>query len=265
MLQKAHAAASSFLKIYDAQRQGKGKGRPADAEQDLLRAMVVFATAGLDAMFKELVREALPVLLKREIGIKAFESFIARQSEGVGPVDHKFLAVILASQSPRESLVKAWIADLTSGSLQSVAAVMKTASALDISFSELIESAVERDALKGVFDARNQIVHEMDLEFSKTSARRFRKEDEMKGFAETAFLTAAGFWRRWSSGSLRRLDFFLSALVGAPPPSRSPRRRCAQTAGWRGGSGSARRAGRTAPCGSPRWRRGGCLRSGRGR
>jgi hypothetical protein len=62
MLVKAHETASAFLQAYKASRKGK-VGSSADAEQDLLRAMLAFATAGLDATLKEITRECLQLLL----------------------------------------------------------------------------------------------------------------------------------------------------------------------------------------------------------
>lgn len=191
MLQNAHAAATDFLSTFQKSREGKGRGRSTDADQDLLRAMLVFATAGLDAMFKELVRRALPVLIDGGIGGKAFESFITRRAEGAGPVDHKFLAEVLASLSPRGYLIRAWVTELTGGSLQSVDAVLKTASAFDIQFPEIFKDTSERNALKEVFEARNQIIHEMDLEFTERSARRLRKIEDMRRFTEQVFQTGA--------------------------------------------------------------------------
>ena len=63
MLQKAHLAATDFLRSFQKSRKGKKGGNSTDAEQDQLRAMLVFAAAGLDAMVKCLVRNALPALL----------------------------------------------------------------------------------------------------------------------------------------------------------------------------------------------------------
>ena len=51
ILCSTHNAASSFLDIFEATRRTrKAKGTPTDEEQNLLRAMLVFAGAGLDSM-----------------------------------------------------------------------------------------------------------------------------------------------------------------------------------------------------------------------
>jgi hypothetical protein len=50
----AHSTAASFLTAFNKSRQTKGgKGTTTDEEQDLLRAMLIFASAGLDALIKQ--------------------------------------------------------------------------------------------------------------------------------------------------------------------------------------------------------------------
>lgn len=191
MLQKAHEAATSFLDAFRNSRKGKGKGASTDAEQDLLRAMLVFAAAGLDAMLKELVQRALPVLLDKGIGQKSFEGFVARRTEGPGPVDHKFLAAALASANARDHLIKAWLDDQTSGSLQSVEAVLKLTTNFDIDYRAIFPRHEQRENLKMAFEARNQIVHEMDLEFSPTRSRHQRTVDDATKLTQQVFETAA--------------------------------------------------------------------------
>ena len=64
ILCSAHDAASSFLDTFNKVREARqAKGTPTDEEQDLLRAMLLFATAGLDSMVKQLVtdRDTLPL------------------------------------------------------------------------------------------------------------------------------------------------------------------------------------------------------------
>lgn len=64
ILAYANVTSRSLLATFRAVRHARGaKGTPTDEEQDLLRAMVVFAGAGLDSMTKQLVGDALPVLV----------------------------------------------------------------------------------------------------------------------------------------------------------------------------------------------------------
>lgn len=56
ILCNSHDTASSFLETFEAVRSARNaRGAPTDEEQDLLRACVVFAGAGLDSMVKQLV------------------------------------------------------------------------------------------------------------------------------------------------------------------------------------------------------------------
>lgn len=59
-----HAVQTStrFLGFFDQARRG-ARGTTTDDQQDLLRSMFVFAMAGLDATTKQLIRDALPVLV----------------------------------------------------------------------------------------------------------------------------------------------------------------------------------------------------------
>src|ERR1039458_3496085 len=58
----AHETAGSLLAGFNSLGQARGRGAPSDEQQDLLRAMLVFAGAGLDACAQQIVRDALPRL-----------------------------------------------------------------------------------------------------------------------------------------------------------------------------------------------------------
>src|SRR3990172_5492484 len=66
--QYAGYSRDAFQKAFEILKKERGgkRGMTTDEEQDILRAAVVFAGAGLDAVAKELVREALPHLLERD-------------------------------------------------------------------------------------------------------------------------------------------------------------------------------------------------------
>ncbi len=190
MLQKAHLAATDFLRSFEKSRQGKKGGNSTDAEQDQLRAMLVFAAAGLDAMVKCLVRNALPALLAD--GDPAIDqrlkSFVSRKAKA--DPDYKFLAEAVSSPNPRGRVIAAWMDDLTAGSQQSIAAVETAASAFGIAAGTLAQG---RDTLAKAFLARNQIVHEMDLEPSQNRARRQRSREAMVALTQQVLSTAAVF------------------------------------------------------------------------
>lgn len=89
ILCNAHDAVRSFLDTFETVRKTRSaKGMSTDEEQDLLRAMVLFAGAGLDSMVKQLIRDALPAIIERDEGATLqFKDYIEkrlRESEGSG-------------------------------------------------------------------------------------------------------------------------------------------------------------------------------------
>ncbi len=132
--------------------------------------MLVFAGAGLDSMIKQLVRDALSLAIDRSKGAEAsFRRFISKRLARQDTLDPGFLSSVLASRNPRDVLVSTLVADLISPSLQSKDQLMRVASYFDIP-----SAALETDLrlLDGIFRARNEIVHEMDVDFAQTNRNR---------------------------------------------------------------------------------------------
>src|SRR5437762_13871303 len=74
ILQYAREARRAFQESCDKtrlERQKGGGGALTVAEQDLLRAMLVFAAAGLDSLVKQLIRDALRTLSARDRAVQA--------------------------------------------------------------------------------------------------------------------------------------------------------------------------------------------------
>ncbi|MCU0571086.1 MAG: hypothetical protein MUF49_31540 [Oculatellaceae cyanobacterium Prado106] len=72
ILCSAHKTASSFLEIFiSTENTQESIEQSTDEEQDLLRAMLVFASAGLDSMAKQLVSDALPIVIDNNEGAEA--------------------------------------------------------------------------------------------------------------------------------------------------------------------------------------------------
>jgi len=171
ILSNAHDAASSFLAVFEAiRRERRAKGTPTDEEQNLLRAMLVFASAGLDSLAKQLVQDALPSVLGRSEGAgKMFKVFVERRLRAADGIDIKVLADVLGDSQPRQRLTELYIHDLTSGSLQSTEELLRVGAAFDIPSVSL---AANTSALTEVFRVRNQIVHEMDVDFDQPNRNR---------------------------------------------------------------------------------------------
>ena len=146
---------------------------------DLLRSMIVFGTAGLDAALKQLIRDCLPTVLN--ISSKAcdrFVKFTEREIDSDRSAGKKNLAQILTSADPRRALIDRYVTDLRGSSLQSVGQVQNVAEALGIEDQNLRRRITQ---LRPSFDARNEIVHELDLLGPATHGdkqRRLRSLDQ---------------------------------------------------------------------------------------
>jgi hypothetical protein len=184
ILISAHESAQAFLQAFDDVRQARGDLKSTtEAEQDLLRAMLVFAAAGLDSTVKQLIRDVLPTLVEIDDRVRqGLETFVSRQIRGdndggVNPTAHKFLARLLAAESHQKQVIKEYIGDLTGKSMQSAEELMRAAYALGI---EPGDYDIQPTKLRPIFDMRNMIIHELDIDFkSPPSHRQMRSRNEM--------------------------------------------------------------------------------------
>jgi hypothetical protein len=205
ILCNAHDAASSFLETFRAVRRARNaRGAPTDEEQDLLRACLVFAGAGLDSMAKQLVKDALPAVIDRKPAAAVmFRQHVERRvlrDEGEGPFSSpslsvppaslvRVLAEIVTDRDPRRSLVQRVVRDLTSGSLQSAEELMRIGAYFDIPSKDLVSNVRE---LQDIFNVRNQIVHEMDVNFERPNrTRRSRRLATMTRYTDDLFAVAS--------------------------------------------------------------------------
>jgi len=201
ILAAAQRTAEAFFQTFDQVRQARGaQGAPTDPEQDLLRAGLIFTTAGLDAMVKQLVRDALhSVLLKDEGATQQLTDYVEtclRRPSGTGEMqlDAKYLAAVLTHPSPREAIEKALLKQLTSNSLQSKDELLRVAAYFAIPARSI---TVDVNLLRDIFTVRNEIAHEMDVNFGAPNRRRrSRRRDHMVEYAReilrigTRFLAA---------------------------------------------------------------------------
>lgn len=164
------------------------------AEQDLLRAMLVFAGAGLDSLLKQLIRDSLQALARQDSAVQEeLETFVGRRLRGdpligqgdAGAGGRQFLAHILVASTPQQRVAEEYIKDLTGESLQSAERLFRATKALGVTPDEL---KLEAKELKAIFDARNEIIHEMDIRLEskqkKARKRRSRTIDDMTQKAE---------------------------------------------------------------------------------
>src|SRR5438093_6910832 len=103
-------ARDAFQGLCDTSRTARRAtgGALTDAEQDLLRAMLVFAAAGLDSLVKQLIRDALRPLAGKDSAVRAeLETFVTRQmradlsaDESDAASGRKFLARVMVAATP---------------------------------------------------------------------------------------------------------------------------------------------------------------------
>jgi hypothetical protein len=171
ILCNAHDAATSFLEAFQSVRVNRNaRGMPTDEEQDLLRAMLLFASAGVDSLVKQLVRDALPAVLAHNAAAgEMFKTFVGRRLRSGDEINTKLLADILGDQKPRERLVSLQVEELCSSSLQSTEELLKAGAAFDIRSTEITD---DPNRLTNIFRIRNQIAHEMDVDFTQANRSR---------------------------------------------------------------------------------------------
>lgn len=161
------------LRSIRKEAQGDIRGRMPENEADLLRAAVVFVGAGLDATLKQLIRDALPLLLEcNEQAHDKFETFAADRLRTGDTVEVKVLARYLTSSDPRGRLIEDYIYELTGSSLQSAEEVQLVAGALGINDRQLRERI---KGLEALFKMRNEISHELDLQRPEKQGDRSRR------------------------------------------------------------------------------------------
>jgi hypothetical protein len=200
ILKYARASTEALLRQCDASRQARrasGGGATKDVEQDLLRAMLVFAAAGLDSLLKQLIRDALHTLTEKDEAVqRELEMYVTRRIRddklsGDGQASSpdetasskrrpSFLARVLAANDSRKRITEEYIRSLTGESLQSAQQVAHAVKALGL-------SGVDTETLTTIFRARNQIIHDMDIHLEaakKVRKRRSRTLEDMKSWSE---------------------------------------------------------------------------------
>lgn len=192
----SHGAADALLHAYEVMRhqRGRPRGMTTDSEQDLLRSMLVMAAAGLDATVKQLVQDTLPHLIPIDARAQnSFEKFVLRRlsgdaSSGVAALNTKLLAAVLVSNKPQERLLQEYIGHLTGNSLQSVDSLFEVAAALG---AEPGSVGLTPPELKPIFDTRNKIIHELDINLGvQRRTRNLRSQATMIRDTERLFRLA---------------------------------------------------------------------------
>lgn len=192
ILCNTHNVSSSFLSMY--------RTSSAPEKEDLLRAMLVFASSGLDSMVKQMVRDCLKdIIMKPNLGAhQQFVNYIKTKLKKDEKMELDFISKILAENDPKNAILEEYVKDLTSGSMQSYESLSKITAAFDINTDLVINNRI---FLKQIFEVRNKISHEMDIDFtSRTgSTRNVRSETDMIAYTNEIFKIAKQFLDNVSS------------------------------------------------------------------
>ena len=151
---------------------GSTKGRRAQREVDLLRAALVFSSAGIDASMTRLVNDAGRVLIRAsKTGAHAqFREFL-KQEIPAKVVDSGLRGVLLEMEID-ETILTYYLSQKTKASFQGSGDLKKrVVTVLGLPASTLSRSVV--DDLDKFFTARNEIVHQMDFTESLGSSGRY--------------------------------------------------------------------------------------------
>lgn len=177
----------SFYDLFEQVRKLRTKGQrggyTTHQEQDLLRSMLVFSGATLDSVVKQVLRDQIPRM--SDLPTKAqdeFKQYISRELAVGNQVSVKELASALAEDRPQQYFINKYVYSLTGDSLQSRKQLLGAATAIGI---DLRLGKEDHKTLDEIFEARNQIIHELDyLTDKKKKQQRNRRnrnrEDTIK-------------------------------------------------------------------------------------
>jgi RiboL-PSP-HEPN len=193
-------AARSFINFYDLFQKCRtgSKGTTTHVEQDLLRAMLIFSCAGLDAVLKQLINDNLEDIINLDEGAeKQLQKFIEKKiykpnsgEDNKNILNANWVSTLFSNKNPRLKIIKDLQYSLTSDSLQSIDQVIKIASYFAIEKNNIVSNDNE---VKKVFKVRNEIVHEMDSIVGGKKKRNQRNQSEMIKHTEVIFSVSLKF------------------------------------------------------------------------
>ncbi|MFE6227790.1 hypothetical protein [Streptomyces sp. NPDC057854] len=137
------------------------RGRLHNDAHDILRAAIVFTSAGLDASVQALIREAVPTLITGPGTPRLkYETFVSEQARA--PEVEKEFIQALTAQNPADELRALYIDSKTKASFQGSSDLKDRAgAALGIANGQIPSRRFK--ALNTFFTARNDVAHRLDM------------------------------------------------------------------------------------------------------
>lgn len=173
-------------------RKGVSITKLSHGEVDILRSALVFSGAGLDAVLKQLIHDALPKLLVTHTAARGAMAEYGGKLTKEEPAKAK---TVLVSHDPTAKLRELYEADLTNGSLQGHTELIAVRQALGLSKVTGLSDTI-LNGFSDFFKARNEVVHELDLIAPTgrgTFTRRTRKMEETRERCDAAIAIAGEF------------------------------------------------------------------------
>ncbi|MFJ1831656.1 hypothetical protein [Streptomyces sp. NPDC088178] len=172
------------------QNKAETRGRLHSDAQDLLRAAIVFTSAGVDASVQALIEHAVPVLITQPGTPRdKYETFVEEQARAP-KVEDGFLAA-LKSQDPRPELLSLYVLSKTKASFQGSGDLKtRAASSLGITNQQIHKGRFT--SLDVFFTARNDVAHRLDMDnVTRADAappRKLRAQEEVRSMCDEALL-----------------------------------------------------------------------------
>jgi hypothetical protein len=182
------AVTGLFDSIHRLQHQTAVLTPLSNGIQDLLRAAIVFTSAGLDACLEALLSHAVPLATHNNNARMKFERYLEGQVN-TQKVAQAFIGALKAPD-PRARLIELYILGLTSSSFQGSRSIRdRCLAALGITNEQLPDARVV--SLDAFFTARNDVVHRLDLVKPQTvDARPIsqpRRQEDVRRMCDEAF------------------------------------------------------------------------------
>ena len=171
ILSKTAESINSFNALYKAGRNGAKGGPSTHEQQDLCRAMLVFACAGLDVFVKQIVKNKLPQLLEVDKGVQ--DKFKEHVKRGIKKDEKEIwntVALALIDPTPRNVFLGEYMKNVAGNSLQSVRELRRVSEASGLDTKKIF-SDKKTKILTEAFTARNEIIHEMDININEGASR----------------------------------------------------------------------------------------------
>lgn len=179
-----HAVVSGLFTTLNDLRaaQDDMRGAISETHRDQARAAIVFTAAGIDACLRALLRDSLRTLLLTEG--PAHGAFVSHfMSERLKDKVTEATKKAVVDIDPRGALIDLYVKDLTDSSIQGAEDLAKCRNALGLKKDPALEGSI-LTGHQPFFDARHEVVHELDLVDPSGKGTRGRRHRDIAAVGE---------------------------------------------------------------------------------